>query len=340
MFPTCASSNDPKFLEVWIKPGNPQNFTHVTFRRPPPYSRDKSAPPMKFAIIPLLFLVGPLPAGEIVPSRIPPSAPWQLHADVDAMRASETGKTLFARIEADHGAKLRAFKRMFSLHPLNDLHGITLYGDGKPEHAVALIDGTFDRAHIEDVVRAADGYQPGSHAGYAVHHWKDKGISQHAAFASDSLLVFSRQRDLLHDALDVLKANAPAKPDAFFAANGGKPLIAASARLSEIDMPGDEARLVRMARTLRVAFNEHGGRFTVRIGAETADATNAEQLRRMLDGVIAFAQASDARFDGLDLRADLATDAGQPALKVALSLPVTEWIPLMEKAAGNASPAP
>jgi hypothetical protein len=54
--------------------------------------------------------------------------------------------------------------------------------------------------------------------------------------------------------------------------------------------------------------------------------------------VIAFVQASDARFDGLDLRTDLTADPGGPDLKATLSLPVGEWITLMEKAA--ASPGP
>ena len=293
---------------------------------------------MRSIFLSLLALIAPLFAGGIIPSQVPASAKWQLHADLDALRGSETGRFIFARIEADHGAKLRAFKRMFSIHPLNDLRGITLYGDGKPDHAVALIDGTFDRAHIEDVLGAADNYETSVYAGIAVHHWKDKKVWQHAAFATESLLVFSRQKDLLHQALDVLKANTPAKPDPFFTAHGGSPLIAASARLSEIDMPGDEARLVRMAKTLHIAFHEHGGRFTVRIGAGTAEAADAENLRRMLDGVIAFVQASDARFDGLDLRTDLTADPGGPDLKATLSLPVGEWITLMEKAA--ASPGP
>ena len=227
---------------------------------------------------------------------------------------------------------------MVSVHPLDDLGGITLDGDGKPDHAVALIDGAFDRAHVEDVLAAADSHETTTYAGVMIHHWKDKDIWQHAAFASGRLLVFSRQKDLLHEALDVLKANAPAKPDLFFAANGGSPLIAASARLAEIEMPGDEARLIRMAKTLHVAFNEHGGRFTVRIGAGTADAADAENLRRMLDGVIAFVQASDARFDGLDLRAELTVAPGVPDLKATLSLPVGEWITLMEKAAASPEP--
>ena len=293
---------------------------------------------MKIPAICFLALATPLLAGPLVPSQVPAAAKWQLHADLDAMRGSETGKTIFTRIEADHGAQLRALKRMFSIHPLNDLRGITLYGDGKPDHAVALIDGTFDLAHIQDVLGAADSHETDTHAGFTVHHWKDKDVWQHASFATESLLVFSRQKELLNDALDVLKANAPVKPDPFFAANGGSPLIAASARLSEIDLPGDEARLVRMAKTLRIAFNEHGGRFSVRIGAETADASAAESLRRMLDGVIAFVQASDVRFDGLDLRADLAADAGRPELKATLSLPVGEWVTLMEKAAAGKDP--
>jgi hypothetical protein len=286
----------------------------------------------------LLFLIGlaaPLVAGEMVPSQIPASAKWLLHADLDGMRASETGKKIFTRIENEHGAKLRAFKRMFSIHPLTDLHAVTLYGDGKPEHAVVLIDGTFDRAHMEDVVKAADDYKESSHAGFTVHNWDDKGKDQHAAFASDRLLVFSHQEDLLKDALDVLKANAPASADPFFTAEGGKPLLAASAKLSEIDMPADAARLVRMAKTLRLAANENGGRFLLRAGAETADAKDAERLRRMLDGVVAFAQAGDAKLDGLDLRADFSSTATPPSLSAALSLPVAEWITLMEKAAAE-----
>lgn len=290
---------------------------------------------MKTTLLFLLALAAPLFAGEMVPSQIPASAKWLLHADLDAMRGSETGKHVFARIEDDHGAQLRAFKRMFSVHPLVDLRGVTLYGDGKPEHAVALIDGVFDRAHMEDVVKAADQYQESAHAGFTVHTWKDKGSKQHAAFASDSLLVFSRQQELLESALDVLKANAPAAADPFFTTQGGKPLVAASARLSEIDMPADAARLVKMARTLRLAANEHDGRFVLRVGADTGDSADAARLRRMLDGVIAFVEVTDVKFDGLDLRADLSTSDSPPSLAAALSLPVGEWITLMEKAAAE-----
>jgi hypothetical protein len=290
---------------------------------------------MKSLVFALVALAAPLHAAELVPSQVPVAARWHLHADLDAMRASTTGKAVFARIEADHGARLRAFKRMFSVHPLHDLRGITLFGDGRPDHAVALIEGRFNRAHLEDVVKAADGYEAGTHAGLTVHHWIDQGVPQHAAFAREDLLVFSRQRDSLLQALDTLKAQVPAEREAFFASHGGKPLIAARVRLSEIEVPGDAARLVRMAKTLHLAANEDGGRFTVRMAVETADATDADRLRRMLDGVIALVEAGEPSLEGFDLRSEVRADEARPGMTGSLSLPVLQWLILLEKAASD-----
>jgi hypothetical protein len=288
---------------------------------------------MKRTLFFLTALVAPLHAAPLDPAQIPAAARWLVHADIEAMRASETGKTIFTRIEADHGARLKAAKRMFSINPIADLNGITLFGDGKPEHAVALIQGNFDRAHLEELVAAADDYSKDSYSGLTVHSWEDKGSDQHAAFANDHLLVFSRQESLLHQALDTLKAGSPADTDPFFAAEGGRPLIAGSANLAGIDLPGDEARLLRMAKSLHLAANENAGRFTIRIGAGTGDPANADRLRRMLDGVIAFAQAGDPKLDGLDLQSNVAVTGDKSGLDASVSLPVNEWITLMQKAA-------
>lgn len=288
---------------------------------------------MKPNLFYLAALILPLQAAPLDPAQIPASAKWLVHADIEAMRGSETGKTIFTRIEADHGAQLKAAKRMFSINPIADLNGITLFGDGKPEHAVALIQGNFDRAHLEELVAAAEDYSKGSYSGLTVHSWEDKGSEQHAAFANDHLLVFSRQESLLHQALDTLRSGSSADTDPFFAAEGGKPLIAGKANLAGIDLPGDEARLLRMAKSLHLAANEDAGRFTIRVAADTADATNADRLRRMLDGVIAFAQAGEPKLDGLDLQSSVAVTGDKSGLNASVSLPVNEWITLMQKAA-------
>ncbi|WP_035615181.1 hypothetical protein [Haloferula sp. BvORR071] len=281
-----------------------------------------------------LGLATPLRAGELVPAEIPASAQWLLHADLDAMRESDTGKAVFAEIEAKHGDQFRAFKRMFSVHPMTDLHDVTLYGDGKPEHAVALIQGDFDRGHMEDVVKGADEYSAGDQDGTTVHSWKDKGVKQYAAFAKDDLLVFSRQEDLLRLALGTLKnGGGETAADPFFAADGAKPLVSASAHLTGIDMPPDAARLLKMASTLRFAVSEQSGRFSVRAGAEAPDAKSADRMRRMLDGVVAFAEVADPKLQGLDLDCKISANPGKPGTAIALSLPVGEWLGLLKKVA-------
>lgn len=289
---------------------------------------------MKFPILSLLVaFAAPLTAGQLAPSQISPDAKWLVHADFDAMRDSRTGQAFFSLMEADHGEQLRSLSTFFALQPLNQLHGITLYGDGAPEHAVALIDGKFDRKLLEELVKTAKDYAGLTHEGYVVHSWLDKGVKQHAAFASDDLLIFSHQEEDLEKALDVLKTPPPAQTGTFLTAEDGHPLVVARARISEMQLPGDLTRLVRMAKTLRLATLEEGDRFVLKAGAETASSDDADRLRRMLDGVIAFAQIRDARLEGLDLRADLDAVTHSPLFTAALSLPVNDWITVMQKAA-------
>jgi hypothetical protein len=275
-----------------------------------------------------------LTAGELAPERIPASAKWLLHADLDAMRTSETGKAIFERIEADHGPKLRAFKRMFSVHLLNDLHDVTLFGDGGQDRAVMLFSGKFDRAHIEDVLKAADGFAESQHAGFTILSWQDKGKTQHASFAAPDLIVFSAQGDLLREGLDVIKAKAPAADNPILPVAGSKPLIAVGAKLGEIQMPADSARILQHISLMNLGVHEDGGRFSIRMSAETSDATRAKRLRRVLDGIVALAEFGNADLANSGFQSDINT-TGKAGLSAAVSMPVTEWLALMKKEAAK-----
>ncbi|MES2660121.1 MAG: hypothetical protein V4689_15975 [Verrucomicrobiota bacterium] len=288
---------------------------------------------MKNHLLCLLALTGSLQAAELVSSQIPASAKWVLHLDMDAMRGSMTGIAVLAKIQADHGAKLQAFKRISSVHLVNDLQGITLFGDGKPEHAVALVHGKFDQAHMVDVVKASDDYSEETHAGFTIHSWKDKKASQNAAFANDNLLVFSRQEDALKQELDTLKANTPATADPVFTANGGKPIIAATANLAKIELPADASKILRLASVLRLAAGESNGRFSIHMGAESADPKHANRLRRMLDGILALAEAGNPKLGEADFQSEVVATQDKPGVNVALSLPVPTWLGILNDAA-------
>lgn len=255
-----------------------------------------------------------------------------VHADLDAMRDSRTGQAVFSLIEANHGDRFPSLSAFLAMQPISDLHGVTLYGDGTPENSAALIDGKFDRETLESLLKVAKQSAEITHAGTVVHSWLDKGVKQYASFATENLLVFSRQEEGLKQALDVIKVPSPAVADGFLANDGGKPLLVARAQIAEMGMPPDLARLVRMAKTLQLAALESDGRFVLRASAETESNGDADRLRRMVDGVIAFAQIPDAKLEGLDLSAELDAVTHAPVFTATLSLPVNEWVPLMEKA--------
>jgi hypothetical protein len=288
---------------------------------------------MKRTILCLVALAAPLHAAELNPSHVPSSAKWMLHADFDAMRESQTGKAVFAHIEDEHGAKLQAFKRMFSLHLIHDVMDVTLFGDGIADRGAVLLHGNFDQGHIKDVLKAADDYSSSMQAGQTIHSWTDKGKAQNAAFAGDKRIVISRQKDLLRQALETLKANEPAEADPFFAAGSGRPLLSAKAKTGEIEMPEDASRILRMAGVLRIAASENDGRFRLRIGAEPEDATVAKRLRRILDGIVALGEATHPMLAKADFQAEIkAENAGVSA---DLSLPADDWIAILKKAAAK-----
>lgn len=313
---------------------------HVTSRAPAAYSRRiHDHHPMKSSILSLLTaLASPLLAGPCVPEQISPDAKWLVHADFDAMRDSRTGQAVFSWLEADQGKRVRAISPFLAMQPLTGLHGITLYGNGSPGNAAALVDGKFDRALLENLVRTTKGYAGFTHAGHTVHSWVEEGAKQHAAFASDNLLVFSREEEGLKKALDAVAVPSPVQANPLLVAEEGKPLVVARARFSEMTLPDDLSRLVKTVKAIRLAALESDGRFTLRASAEAETGEDADRLRRMVDGVLAFAQVQDAKLEGLDLKSELSAVTQSPVFTAALSLPVGEWIGLMEEGAREAAP--
>ena len=84
---------------------------------------------------------------------------------------------------------------------------------------------------------------------------------------------------------------------------------------------------------LKISANENAGRVSIRAAAESTDATTANRLRRMIDGVIAFAEAGNPDLTRLDFRYELLPTEDKPGLAANFSLPVPEWLFLMKEAA-------
>ena len=90
---------------------------------------------------------------------------------------------------------------------------------------------------------------------------------------------------------------------------------------------------MKLASVLKISANENAGRVSIRAAAESTDATTANRLRRMIDGVIAFAEAGNPDLTRLDFRYELLPTEDKPGLAANFSLPVPEWLFLMKEAA-------
>lgn len=287
---------------------------------------------MKPFLIALAAIVTPLHAGGLVPSQVPAAARWLIHADLDAMRASVTGTAVFAAIEKDHGEQLQAFKRMSSVHLLRDLNGVTLMGDGK-SHEVAMFSGKFDRAHMTDIVKAADGYSEQGYDGITIHSWQDHGNTQHAAFTGDNLLIFSRQEIALKHELDVIKGTAQIMDASVFGSLAGNPLVVAGADLTEIPLPGDASKTLRLAKVVRAMALERDGRFVFQMMANSEDAAKADRLRRLLDGILALGETADARLASPEVRHEISIGGDNTEVHAELDMPVPLWLGILHDVA-------
>ncbi|BCX47008.1 hypothetical protein HAHE_09160 [Haloferula helveola] len=279
-----------------------------------------------------LSLVAGLHAAEFDPARVSPDAKWWLHADLEAARATELGKRVVAEVDEKKGDQLRALKRMFSVNPMTDLKGITLYGDGQKDHAVALIEGNFDRAHLEDIAKAADKHESEEREGLVIHSWTDKGKRQHAVFVRDDLLVFSHFEDLLDSAITTLKSGNGLTADPFVGAGAAAPFLVGYANLQEVEMGKDESKLLGHAETLRIAMTEAAGRMEGRMQLEVVDKADGDRFRMVMDGMVALGELGNPDLRAADISFDSRSEEGGKTVRCTLSFPTSDLISLMEKA--------
>jgi hypothetical protein len=226
-------------------------------------------------------------------------AKWFMHVNLTELKASKVGEQLISKIDGDAKRKIRAFERMISFNPLEDLDSVTLSGTAaEPEKAVALIRGVFDVPHLTDLALAADDHDTHAHGGRTIHSWTDKkkpGERVYASLLSDHHMLFGPDLSLIKSAVDTLQAKAegPAPKPRFPAIDPRVPFVTAWADLSVLDSLAIESAFVRKIRTLHLSVGETEGKAFARALIDASDQRTPRLLGKMLAGVLAFGEAAD-----------------------------------------------
>lgn len=272
-----------------------------------------------------------LQAGQFESARIPESAEWYLHLDLEEIRESKFGKVIISEVTKEHDDAIANIEGIFNLNPLVDLHDVTLFGNGKPDQSAVLIKGGMDRDHLEKKIIQADDYRARAHGDIVVHTWMDDSGSkrQHAAFHRDDLLVFSDRMDLLKITLDTLAKKKPsiASDENVFEGE----LVHAYANIQKIELNDDDgSRLLRKVEKVTITLQEDGEQLTTQLLITPKEERNTLRLMKILDGLIAFGMMSNEDLDQLDLTTQLINDEAKK-ITMFMTLPVDQALDLLGK---------
>ncbi len=140
-------------------------------------------------------------------TRIPSEAIWYAHVDVPALVYSGLGEKLIESLDEQKEKQIRVFERLFGFNPLYDLEGITAFGiPDFPEQGAVLLEGTFQKELLLDLIAVNDAYQSRPYRNHTVHTWMDENEAKlsYGAFVGETLIVISENPTLIDMTLDVI----------------------------------------------------------------------------------------------------------------------------------------
>ena len=255
-------------------------------------------------ILSVLIAAGSVLGGPLLNTQVSSSANWVVHADYDRFRSTEIGKLIADELEIlGIAEKLRNFAAVYSFHPLNDIRGVTLYGNGdNRQKAVVLIDGDFDKEKLVALVSMNPEHEQLEYGRIQIHGWVDEnnhkrdGSPQkmYGCFYSETLLILSAGLDATTQAIDVLNgAAACATPDSLSTAgiNADNAFFRVAARaVDKMAEQEPKAAMLKQADEIALVIGEANGRFYLDMGLKAKSQEDAENIRKMADGLIAFAK--------------------------------------------------
>jgi hypothetical protein len=253
-------------------------------------------------IVSVLLAAVPLQGGPLLKSRVSADANWVVHADYDLFNKTIIGQLIRAELASlDLEEKLQDFKTIFSFHPLDDVRNVTLYGSGHDrEKAVVLIEGDFDQETLVGLVRMNAEYEEIKYGDVVVHSWVDEnrkypgkaGQRMYGCVPKDHLVVMGAGLEALKQAVDVLNGSAANAADGVFDQGAlettGAFFQVAANGVGDVAEHQHHAALLKQTDKLGVAIGEVEGMFYADLILSAKSQETAQNLKKVLEGMIAF----------------------------------------------------
>lgn len=249
----------------------------------------------------------PAGAGELAPGELAPDANWVVHLDQEALRGSSIGRLVLAELEKQGLAeKIDSFATIFDFHPINDIRDVTVYGVGQDqEKAVVLADANFDRDKLVAVARMNPHYHQIPYGSTTIHRWSQDDQDNtgengepaakmmYGCIYDGRLVVLSAGLDAVKKAADTLNdadAGAPAELSERASTREGTFFQLIGTGVGAMLGGEPKAAVLREAEALTLAAGDDQGKVFIDLSLESNSAEVAENMTKMLEGMVALAK--------------------------------------------------
>ncbi|MHC4888757.1 MAG: hypothetical protein ACYTEO_04750 [Planctomycetota bacterium] len=262
----------------------------------------------------VLLAAVPAVGGPLVKSRVSGSANWVAHVDIERFNSTQIGRLIREDLK-NQGVEgdLKNFANVFSFHPLDDVLNVTIYGQGqKPEKAVVLIEGKFNREQLLTVLRFNPSYEEAKYGDIVIHSWVDEKKQDpndsnagrmYGCFYNDELIVMGAGQEAVKQAMDVLNGTAGnAATGVFNQAElnaKGALFTAAANKVGEVVGEEPEAAVLKEGEQLGLAVGETESKFYIDLSLTVKSEEAAQAISKIADGIIALAALGGEEQPGL-----------------------------------------
>ena len=234
--------------------------------------------------------------GEFKPGQVPVNAQWFLHVNVTGFKKTQLGKFGLEQAK-EFEPFIDGFAKMIQFDPRKDLYGITAFGtvtevEGEVQaKGTVLVNGKFNPVQMLALLLTQESIKQESVQGHNILSWVEDGNRSYGAFAGRTHLLIGDDRDLLLNALQVLRGRAPSlKPGAVAGLEKDKGnFFTLRVQLKDLPIP-PEAKVLENIQSIDITVGE-GGENLVAISRVTAtDEETAALIQQSIQGLLAIGQ--------------------------------------------------
>jgi hypothetical protein len=268
---------------------------------------------------------------------------WLVHLDCDALRPTIVGQYILSQMDKpDAKDKLVIFETMFDFDLRTQLHGLTLYGEGRtPQDAVLLVYADFDPERLADLAKKAPGYNGSPYHRHVIHSWldekkKDKSGGEPMVYAAidGHRVIFGQREDRVAQVLDVFDGTAPNLAASKIFPDLGLPgrshFLEASARKMDMLNSNPNAAILKLSKSAELFLSEVQHQFQGKLILDTDNNDVADHVSSIAQGLLALMKLQNDKTPAARIANAIAIKQDGPQVIASVTVPEEVVVGMMK----------